>query len=178
MIKKLMLLAVAACSLVAFAAPAAQADQLYEEGVGPLNIGAEITLTSTNLETVTPLGTLECEEVTIHGEVTQNGPTTITGKELLTEVIGCNKEITDPTAGTVSLSKGTGSTTGTKFIAEGFCTYTGSITFSYTTNSDVVTVTGKEQLTGSPSFPCGKGTMSGSFTIETGDEAETPVYIS
>jgi hypothetical protein len=176
MIKKLMLLAMALSAMVAFAAPAvAQADELYEES-GPLSLGAEITLTSTNLKTVTPLGTLECEKVTIHGEVTQNGPTTITGKELSTALANCNKTITDPTAGTVSLSGGTGSTTGTKFIAEGFCTYTGSIPFSYETDSDVVTVTGKEQLTGSPSFPCGKGTMSGSFTIETKDG--TPVYIS
>jgi hypothetical protein len=177
MIKKLAMLAMAVSALVAFAAPAmAQADQLYEKGpLGEhiaLKVGAEITLTSTNLKTESPLGTLTCTKVTIHGEVTENGPTTIKGKEKSTTVEGCNHTITDPTAGTVSLGGGTGSTSGTKFVVDGLCTFTGSIPFKYETNTDVVTVTGTKQL----SSPCGSGTMTGTFTLETKDG--TTVFIT
>jgi hypothetical protein len=174
MIKKLMLLAMAVCALAAFAAPAiAQADELVETVGGepvPLEVGAEITLTSTNLVTVGSIGTLECELVTIHGEVTENGPV-IEGEEISTSVSGCNHNISDPTAGDVSLSGGTGSSTGTKFVVDFFCTFTGSIPFEYSAPTDEVVVTGSNQL----SSGCGSGTMSGSFNIETSDE--TPVEI-
>jgi len=175
MIKRLVLLAMAVGALVAFAAPAmAQADELYEESIGvktPLKIGSEITLTSTNLKTTLFFGTLTCEKVTIHEEVTKNGPTTITGKERSTTAEGCNRTITDPTFGSASLSGGTGST-GWKFVLEGLCTYTGSVPFKYTTNTNEVTVTGTSQL----SSACGSATVSASFTLETKDS--TPVFIS
>jgi len=175
MIKKLTMLAMAVGALVAFAAPAmAQADELYEKTINgnvPLKVGAEITLTSTNLVTHAGIGTLECKKVTIHGEVTKNGPT-ITGKEKSTTVEGCNHTITDPTAGTVELGSGTGKTTGTSFTVDFFCTFTGSIPFKYVTNTDEAVVTGENQLSGG----CGSATMTGSFTLETKDG--TPVYIS
>jgi len=171
MIKKLAMLAMAIGALVAFAAPAiAQADELTEEGV-PLEVGAEVTLTSTNLVTTSPLGTLTCKKVTIHGEVTENGPTTVKGREISTTVEGCNHTITDPTAGTLSLSGGTGSTSGTKFVVDGLCTFTGSIPFKYSAPTDEAIITGEKQLTSA----CGPGTMTGTFTIETSDG--TPVDI-
>ena len=172
MIKKLTLLAMAITALVAFAAPAAAQAAEAKEGANKLAIGSKITLTSTNLVTHSALGKLECAKVTIHGELTENGPT-VKGKENSTTIEGCNRTITDPTAGTVSLSGGKGSTTGTKFVVEGFCSFTGSIPFSYVSGTDVATITGSNQLT-SPF--CGSATMTGSFTITTSN-GTTPVQI-
>lgn len=165
--KKLTMLAVTLGALLALAAPTmAQADQLLEGGI-EVTSGSEITLTSTNFVMTSPIGTIICVAVTVHEEVTANGPTTITGKEKSTTVKECNHAITDPTVGSVDLGSGVGKTTSSKLVVDGICTYTGSIPFSYVTNSSTVTITGKEQLTGSPSFPCGKATVTGNFSLET-----------
>lgn len=179
MIKKSTLLAMAIGALATLAAPAAaQADELYTSVGGiksPLKIGAKLTLTSTNLELKSVTGGLQCTKVTVHGEITANGPT-VAIKEESTTVEGCNHGVTDPTFGAITLGGGAGTTTGTKLVIEGICTYSGNVPFSYATNSDTITVTGSNQLTGSPAFLCGQATTVGTFTFET--NTGTPVFIS
>lgn len=101
---------------------------------------------------------------------------TVTMKEKSSQVEGCNHRVISPEYGSLSLGGGAGNTINTGFTIDGFCTYTGSIQFSYTTNSDSVAIIGSNQLAGNPPFPCGKGTVSGSFTLETSNG--TPVFIS
>src|SRR5665811_668784 len=162
--KRLMLLLSAAVAVVAFSAPAAQAQTLYE-GTSPSANDAEVTATSTNLVTVSPLGTLECELVTLHITITDNQSHPTTGTDAATTVSECNKNISTQTSGSPTLSTGgTGVAAGATFVVEAFCDYSGNIPFSWESGSDVLTVTGEEQF--SSSF-CGKGTMTGTFTLET-----------
>lgn len=178
MIKRSTLLLITVGAIAALAAPAAaQADELAVssgEATTPLKVGAEFTLTSTNLKVVSPIGTITCSKVTVHEELTQNGPT-ITAKEKFSQIEGCNHTVTGPKYGSLSMSGLAGKLSGTTFAVDGLCTYTGSIPFSYVTNSSTITVTGTTQLTGSPSFPCGKATVSGTFTLELSNK--TPVVI-
>jgi hypothetical protein len=173
MIKKMMLLAVSAAALVAFAVPAvAQASVELSDAEGTLPIGAEVTATSHNLVTESPaLGTLECERVTIHGHVTENGPTSVHIAETGTETEGCTAPITNPSAGEITIEEG-GTAIGSTFLVAGVCDFAGSIPFTYETNTDEITVTGSEQFNGN----CGPGTMTGSFTLET--ENGAPVTIT
>ncbi len=164
-IKKMLLLASMAMAAVAFAAPAAaQANALLTDEGSALEVGAEVTATSTNLVTVSGVGTLECELVTIHGEVVENGPE-VEIEDVATTTENCNSTITNPTAGTITLNSGTGVADNATFVAGGVCDFAGNIPFSYTSGTDVLTVTGANQL----SSACGPGSMSGSFTLETAD---------
>jgi hypothetical protein len=174
MIKKMMLLALAVGALVAFAAPAAQADELYEEESGALEVGAEVTATSTNLtQTWTGVGkTLTCQEVILHLGVDENGPESIHLSTLAATSIGCSAPFSKVTSGTITLGGGTGLATGWTFLASGVCDFAGNIPLSYATNSDVLNITGTSQLNGN----CGPSDMTGSFTLTTG--TGTPVYIS
>jgi hypothetical protein len=177
MLKKMMLLAISVGALVAFAAPAvAQAQELYElEGKvhKPLAVGVEVTATSTNLITHTPLGTLECTKVTIHGIVAKNETNTAHISNNSITVEGCNTTITDPTVGTITiLANKTGLAHSATFEADLSptltCHYAGNIPFTYAHDTDVLTVDSTtEQFTGSPANPCGNGRMTGSFTLET-----------
>jgi len=176
MLKKMMLLALSACALVAFAIPAAaQAVQLTDEGE-TVPKGTKVTATSTNLKTTTLAGTLECAKVTIHGTVLDPGPTQVVIGETVTTTEGCNALITNPTAGTITINSGTGTATGASFTADlggGVqCTIAGNLGFTYTSGTDVLNIPGST-LTNS----CGgTGNMHGSFTLET-PEGETPIEI-
>jgi len=181
-LKRPLLIASMALAAFAFAAPMAQA-QLYELGPNEehelLNVEDEVTATSTNLVTHSAVGTLECNLVTIHMKVTDNTPPEGSAEELATTVEGCNHTITKPMSGELTLTageEGTGGTglgEGATFTVEVFCTFSGNIPFSYETNSNVLTVTGENQLS---SGLCGSATMTGEFTLETKDK--TPVYIT
>jgi hypothetical protein len=73
-IKKMLLLAGMALAAIAFAAPAvAQAEITLTDNGEPLPDGAKVTATSENLETHTANGSIQCEKVTLHFEVTTNG---------------------------------------------------------------------------------------------------------
>lgn len=71
MLKKLIMLAVSVGALAALVVPASAGAAVLtaEEGV-PLGKGAEITVTGPTLKTTTSLGTIECEEVNLFGELT------------------------------------------------------------------------------------------------------------
>ncbi len=174
MLKKMTLLAMSVGALIAFAAPAAQGQQLYElEGAThvPLKVGAGVTATSTNLKTATKFGNLECKKVIIHGVVAENNATKsriTVAKEQVT-VEECNSPIVAPGLTEITIEAGgVGLGTGAVFTSSATgCTFEGNIPFSYTTNTDVLTITGTEQFTGTPDPACGKGTMTGSFTLET-----------
>lgn len=176
MMKKMMLLALAASAIVAVAAPAAaQAQLLYETGPAgehnALAVGAEVTATSTNLvtEVTATGGKLECEKVTIHGEVTENSAVKSRIENNTVEVEGCNTPVTNPAVVRLTFQgnqAGTGANA--TFTAAG-CTFAGNIPFSYETNTDVVTVTPNPLTEGDQFFSavCGHAFMTGSFTLET-----------
>lgn len=173
MLRKTMLLALSVGALIAFAAPTVASAQLKENGVD-LAVGAEVTATSTNLETLaTGLGVnLTCEIVTLHLKVERNNPGDMELSDVATTIEGCTSPITNPTAGTVTLGGGVGIAHDATFIAAGVCHFEGDIPFSYNkAGGTTLTVTGTEQFDGN----CGKGDMKGDFHLETSDG--TPVTI-
>lgn len=76
MIKKMMLLAVSAAAVVAFAVPATASAEvtLLNGSSEPVEPGSLITAYSENTETTSTSGDLVCSFVGITGEVTENGP--------------------------------------------------------------------------------------------------------
>jgi hypothetical protein len=182
MLKKMMLLALSVGALLAFAAPVAQGQELYEldgEEHVSLGVGAKVTATSTNLvTTLTATGSeVQCAHVTIHGEVTENGATgskignnTISHKE-------CNTAVSNPSVGGITISPNTTGVAHSWTRLSGPCDFTGNIPFIYATNSDTLTVT-TDPVTNDQLFSpiCGHAKTTGSFTLETNDG--TPVFIS
>jgi hypothetical protein len=182
-LKKMLLLAGMALVAIAFAAPAAQAHGLLEEGI-PIEDTSSVTLTSTNLNTETALGTLTCEKVTLHYHVEHEGnngehvslePTPAATENGAFE--GCNLNGTTPihySGGTHTLTldtwgHGETQTTLKTVITHPLfgtinCTYAGKLTAQATNETDVVHV-GPSALAGN----CGAATISGSFTTETPD---------
>jgi len=70
MLKKLTLLAVSAGALLAFAAPAAQAEPLITNAAG--EAAQEVNGTSTNAVTTTAAGTIGCTTANFHLNITEN----------------------------------------------------------------------------------------------------------
>jgi hypothetical protein len=182
MLKKMMLLAMSAAALAAFAVPtAASAEQLKENGTA-LAVGAEITATSTNLETTTGLGNLTCSKVTVHGTVTENTKTksAVASTSVTTEscdILTKNSTvdpatITNASAGFVIEKKevGTASAAFTADIGEVSCNEAGNPGLTYVAGTDVLTVRGALEGT------CGPAEIHGQFTLETANG--TPVTIS
>lgn len=188
MLKKLTLLAMSVAALLAFAAPAAQAN-------GPLvtNAAGEaakaIVATSTNTTTQTSVGTLECQTVILNGTVHENANTTAKGTgtgEAKGTVgksheghcgAGSNKvEITSITISDLHLTKHGAETTGTasfsytydlrsesgSLIAE--CTFGGTVPVKKTGTSSI-NVEGEIAKTGGSLFCPGKGTLKGDFSV-------------
>lgn len=202
MLKKMMLLALSVGALLAFAAPAAQANVALLENGAALEEGEGVTLTSENLVTTVGAGrTLQCKKVTFHFEVVTNGPEhVVLGKvgggtgnnEGTTE--GCTATIaglgtfpaviTDPTVP----NEVTINTTGTGTFTAQFtsdvaalglnnCTLEGNVHVQGTDNTDILHV-GPSKLTrtaGSPENCSPEGSIAGSFTAETSNG--TPVVI-
>jgi hypothetical protein len=181
-LKKMLILAGMALALVAFAAPAAQAHGLLEEG-DPIGDESPVTLTSTNLQTVTPLGTLKCEKVTLHYHVEKDGnngvhvalePTPAATENAATENCVLNESIPVhiSEAGTHTVTIDTWGHGETQASFKGLithplfgnitCTYSGKVTVQATDETDIVHI-GPSQLASA----CGEGTMSGEFTMET-----------
>jgi len=196
MLKKMMLLAMAVVAVVAFAAPAmAQAEVVLTEENQPLEEGAEITATSTNLVTTFTGGSLQCSKVTFHFEVKTNGPehvvlTTLNHTEGTTE--GCNATatgvgtvpatITDPTlAHEVTIN-----TWGTATAAASFksdapllglseCSLAGTVHFQASGGSNIgVGPSGLTGGGGSAGCPT-SGTIEGTLALETADG--TPIVL-
>ncbi len=169
MLKKMTPLAISVGALIAFAAPVAQGQELYElSGTThvPLKVGVEVTATSVNMEAHTPLGTIKCAKVTIHGKVTKNEATTAHFGTNSVTVEGGNTAITSQAVGTITiLANTTGQMDTATFKAFG-CHYTGNVPFSYAHDTSVLTVTGNA-LGGTPNPPCGDAKMTGNFTLET-----------
>ena len=177
MFKKMMLMAVSAAALLAFAIPAiAQADTLTETGVA-LKPGAGVTATSSNLTTKTANGTLACQKVTLHFEVVSNNPLVLApvGTATTENCTLNNLPIVTITSGHVlsnlSLTNGEGSVTA-EFVSDIFsspahstlvaeCEFEGNLNVKGTNGSGTINVGGI--LNG----PCGEGEMTGAFTLET-----------
>jgi hypothetical protein len=198
-IKKMLMLASMALAAIAFAAPAvAQADvELTEKGT-PVAVGADVTATSTNLETATSTGTLSCEKVTLHFEVDANGPehvvldpigeATTEGCEVTEN--GFSVTITDGTI-TENLTINTWGTgeVGATFISDVYspldpehlgppalsCHFAGKVhAEGAASGSDILNV-GPSILAGTGTNCANAGQMTGEFTMETEDG--TPVEL-
>ena len=194
MLKKMMLLALSVGALVAFMAPAAQANvQLTDEGE-PLASGADVTATSSNLiTTLAGGGQLECEKVTLHLTVGTNGLNHVTlNQDGFATTTNCNinvgikfkavitggelghaegTEVTFDTWGTATTTAHFGADIAALGLA---CTDTGLVDVLATNGTDIIDVK-PSVLTGSGSEGCGNGTIHGEFTLETEDG--TPVFV-
>lgn len=185
-LRKTLILASMALALVAFAAPAAQAQEhgLTEDGKF-IAKGELVTLTSENLTTTTGLGTLSCAKVTLHYHVEENSDTHValaptpagtpetTYTNATTEncllngstVVHISKAGTHTvTINTWGHGEASASFTGriTSALGTITCTYSGKVTVQVTDGTDEVHV-GPSTLTSA----CGNGTMHGAFTAET-----------
>jgi hypothetical protein len=193
-LKKMLLLTSMALAAVAFSVPAtaqAQVGHGLFEGATRLGNTAPVTLTSTNLQTTTPLGTLSCAKVSLHYHVEHNGnlgnhvllAPTNNGATENAKTENCVLNGSTPVAiGKAGTHTVTINTSGHGVAQSSFsatvlginCTYSGGVTIQATDNSDIVHV-GPSNLTGSPAFPCGNGTMSGTFTMETPTNPAVPI---
>jgi hypothetical protein len=184
-LKKMLLLTSMALAAVAFSVPAtaqAQVGHGLFEGATRLGNTAPVTLTSTNFKWTTPLGTLTCAKATSHFHVEHNGnagnhlllaPTAAATENEKKEncVFDGSTPVTIGKAGTHTLTMNTWGHSVVQYSFSptvlGFnCTYSGEMTIRATDNTDIVHV-GPSNLTGSPGFPCGNATVSGTFTAET-----------
>jgi hypothetical protein len=178
MARKFVLLAMALGAVVALAVPAiASAQELRAEGE-PLPVGSDLTATSTNLKTVTAVGTLECKKVTIHANVTENGAEASAAESTSIETEGCVTNqgggVLIPTnieeaSANLSLNSA-GGTAGATFVANIgpgalSCHFAGSPGITYTHGSSELTIAGELTGTGTECPP--NGVMSGNFTLET-----------
>lgn len=171
MLKKMMLLGASIAAFVAIAAPPAQAIELHEGGEA-LEVGAEIKLTSTDLQSVlTGIGTLKCEKVTIRGEVAENGPDLLV-EWFSTETEGCTVPTTNPLLANLEIRNGDkGVATGYSVFIDGLnCSLSGYLNVTATTETDELHVA--QTLVGSSW--CNFTHITGTFTVETW--SGTPVY--
>ena len=188
MFKKLTLLAMAVGALVAFAAPAAaNAQLLTSEGVA-VPVGTDITATSTNLQTTTEQGILECAKVTIHAKVTANTAETSAAESTAVTTEGCVTNVgftTFPTniptaSADLHLEGGGVGTALATFVAEIetpeatlTCHFEGEPALGYESGTDVLGVRGG--MAGSGAGCAEAGEIHGEFTLET--EGGEPVTI-
>jgi hypothetical protein len=190
-IKRLLLLACMALVAIAYAAPAgAQANvQLKEKGVA-LKAGAEVTATSTNLETTFGAGDgLVCELVTLHLKVVKNGTNTVVLEPLVGGITtkGCKTTgglfvtIENPSFANLTLNTwGTGVTSVT-FAAHLFldaahtmtaatCHFSGNVHVQAAAVGGSGVNVGPSTLTSASGGNCPKeGVIHGGFTLETKD---------
>jgi hypothetical protein len=168
MAKKFSLL-LAAVAVVAFAVPSmASAAQITGVGVGGHVVGR-----SNDTFTFTSIGTLECEEVVIEGEITANSGGTVAANGIGTgETFNCFSEgepilITDATLLNLHTTGPANGTVGLTFEADlpvvGTCHYGGTVALTYVSGSDELHIEGP--LTASPAA-CGTAEIEGDFTIE------------
>lgn len=185
MLKKMMLLALAAGALLAFVAPAAaQAEARLTDMFGePIKIGAEVTATSTDLRFTTGNNEIECALVTLHAEVTENGPETITMEKVVPTLSGCFYNVTGVNKFPTTFTKATGETIllsefggmltstftwDTPALGLKECRIHGIIGFVVNTETDVLSVPGSafEKEAGSGASCPAEMEVHGSFTLE------------
>jgi len=165
MVKKLTLLAMAVAAIAAFAIPAAASAAT----VTGAEVNSVIHGVSTNATTATELGTLECEEVTINGELTENGPTITAdgvgvGSTRGCKIAGSELTVTNPTLVHLSSTGPTSGTASLSFVGDLFgglikCTYTGTVAVTYSSGGSSI------HLNGPLSSGCGAATFNADFAI-------------
>lgn len=178
-LRKMLLLASMALALVALAAPAAQAHDhgLFEGGTRLAN-GAGVTITSTDLETHTGLGSMTCEKVTLHYTVESNTNTHLALTPIPKEtenatavnchLNGTTVHVTLAGTDTVTFDTWGNATVQSRFTAKitSFiplhCTYTGAVTIKGFDLTDEIAI-GPSTLTSG----CGNGEITGTGTVET-----------
>lgn len=191
MIKKMMLLAVSAAAVVAFAVPAAAQATVVTNAFG--EAASTITAVSENTVSETASGTLDCDTVNLHLAVTQSGSTahgvgggTAEGREGSHEgechiaENGVPILITSIEA-TVELEEGG---TGSANFAYTYdithpvfgtipCSFTGEAVVSYPSGSNEISINGT--LAGSGAGCPTSGTIEGDFVVS--DEFGLPATI-
>lgn len=185
MIKKLILLAVSAAALVAFAVPAAaQADPIVTGSSG--GAATEVTAVSENTKLTTTSGVLECKTTDFAIILMENntetaygyGTGTAQGNPHFGSHIG---HCTSSTGATVSVTKVTvfqfdlrPGSTGTSSFSYAFdigstpfifhCTLNGTTNVTRSNGGNTMTISGS--LSGPGPFPCpASGTIHGSFKV-------------
>jgi hypothetical protein len=165
---------IAAIAVLAFAVPTgASAAQLTNGSGEALPVGSMITGRSNDFTVFTSIGTLECEEVVVHGEVTKNSGGSFEGVgKGAGETFNCSSEgeaitITDYT---LLFFRGTGPSNGSMgvtFEADlpvvGTCHYQGTVPAAYIAGTDVIHYFGT--ITASPAA-CGIAEVEGLTTLE------------
>jgi hypothetical protein len=154
-----------------FAVPAMASASELTDSAGAVEVGEEIVGTSTNAVTQTGAGELVCEEVVVHGTVTQNsggivkaigaGGDTATGCTLAGEPTTVSPnlesiELLSPTSGTAKFS----------FLVAGALPESSTSSTSYTSGATSIHVAGP--VTGAV-----EGSFSGDFSLADGNGAVT-----
>jgi hypothetical protein len=161
-----LLVGLMAMAFVALPAMASAAPQLTNPDGTTVAVGTTLTATSTNATTVlTKIGTLRCEEVIVHGVVTENSGTSVKIKmdePNVDSAAGCflNEETPvaiKPTLNSISLTAS--SKTAVFGFTGGGLTESSMSTVTYTSPATSIHVEGP--VTGTAS-----GNFSGDFTIE------------
>jgi hypothetical protein len=171
-------------ALLAFSIPAVASANvmLTNENEEPVEVGTEITMTSTNMSTTTANGTITCPKVILHGVLTAN-VSDVAIKSLSMTVEGqckyagvLNVTITNPTVGNITLTTGgVGTIASMTYVSDvpgvGLTCHassTGSFAIAWT--SAELSVSKAPMVVTGPGCPTFAQT-SGSFSLETGGEA-------
>ena len=185
--KKLITLGVAVVAVAAFAMPAAASALEMRDSSGKVALGSEITGVSHNTFTTnTALGTLYCETVEVTGEITVNGPSSITEVGTAAETSECEASgepqlITAPTLEHLVATGNDEGLLSLSFISDVGpfeCPYGGTLGFTYGTGSGNDTLSFSGEI-GSPFEFCEgeeAATFEGTFTLTTTETGE-PVFI-
>jgi hypothetical protein len=161
-----LLVGLMAMAFVALPAMASAAPQLTSPKGTTVPVGTTLTATSTNATTVlTGIGTLECEEVVVHGIVIENSGTSVlvgmdeTGPDSASGCIlsGVGPVAIGPTLTSISLT-GSSKTASFSFSGSGL-TESSTSTVSYTSPATSIHVEG-------PVTGTAPGTFSGDFTVK------------
>jgi hypothetical protein len=185
MAKKLSLL-MAAVAVIAFAVPAfASASSLTMPAGTLVPVGTKIVGTSTNTTTLTSLGLLSCNTVSVTGEVTANSGGSVAGIGIGTgntsECFLSEEEaitITDITLESISSSTSGSGTIHFTFVADlpnnvvcHFVTKSAGASFNYVSGTDSLSIPA-QKLEATPAA-CRPGEIEGTFTLETDPETGT-----
>jgi len=188
--KKLILLGMAVAGVAAFAMPAAASALEMRDAGGKVALGSQIKGVSHNTKvTNTALGTLFCETVEAVGEVSVNGPSTITGGGGFggaVETSGCEASgepltVTEPSVEHLVTTGGDTATATLSFVADVGpfeCPYGGEVPGTYSTGSGNDTLTLSGSVTSPFEFCEGEGvaTFEGTYTMTEAFGGQ-PVYV-
>lgn len=178
MAKKTMILALVASAFAAFSAPTAIGSPLLTENSVALKKGADVTATTVNARVFMGANVLNCEQMTIHSEVTANSITTSELQSTAFQIANCVLEaegggelpvIIEEFAAVMDFvkeGKGSGAVTFFATIAGLIkCHFAGTPAMAYASGTKLFTFDGKLGVAGTGCAT--EGTFQANYDLET-----------